>query len=76
MQEFKLGRTLLIESKLFKTDTVCDRIIEIGSFDSLLLDSFHQQQVFGQIWKNRLALLSMLSKKDGDLVLPQCQGGG
>ena len=52
----------LIESNLFKAAGNFDRIIEIGSFDSPLLDLFDQKQVFGQIWKH-LLLLSMLSKK-------------
>ena len=52
----------LIESNLFKAVGNFDRIIEIGSFDSPLLDLFDQKQVFGQIWKH-LLLLSMLSKK-------------
>ena len=64
----------LIESNLFKAAGNFDRIIEIGSFDSPLLDLFDQKQVLGQIWKKSTAAVNAVNK-DGDLVWPQCQGG-
>ena len=64
----------LIESNLFTAAGNFDRIIEIGSFDSPLLDLFDQKQVLGQIWKKSTAAVNAV-KKDGDLVWPQCQGG-